>query len=298
MKLFARLADKEATSVAVLGDSKAEIADNDISDYYREPAIPFPTQFSPFHTLEDGEWFYVNLSEDDKRELLGAYLDVSESPSSVNPILQDQYDLVNCLYGYDGERIIFTKITPKYIIKNKIFILQSNDLKQAHIQKRSRAIDFDPSKVDAYYDGGSRLYFRNYNTVNSLFTGLSKFYRDAGEKEIQDFLDLEMFDVDVEKVNPHTIKGNTVKKIATLIDEDGSEDGVSLTSDSSAQRCLDVIADFGEESLGISVIENKIVLCEPKHVTVACDILLGNYFVSPINNTKRRTSGSVKIGKN
>ena len=297
MKLFARLGDKDATSVAIVGDSDRELKENDISKYYREPAIPFPTKFSPFHTLDDGEWFYVPLTQDDRQELIGSYLSTVESPSAVNTILQEQYDLVNCLYGYDGKKIIFTKITPRYIIKNKIFIFPSVDLKQAYIDKRSRAIDFDPSKVDAYYDGEDRLYFRNYNTVNSLFSGLSKFYRDAGEEEIQNFLDLDMFDVDKEKVNSNTIKGSTVKKIATLIDEDDTEDGVRLASKECAQQCMGVISEFGEEELGVNISNERIVLSEPKHVTVACDILLGNYFVSPINNTKRRTSGSVRIGK-
>lgn len=294
MKIFARTKFKDEPFVTVIGDTKDENAKNDAQGQYTTPNVPFETEFKmPWYNLDDGEWFFIEPREDNKEALLGEYLSASESMSSLNPIKSEYYDLVDCIFGVEGNKIVFTKITPSYVIKNQYVIeaLGVGDLKQPQIKKRVKAIEFNPSKVDAYYNGdNNRLYFRRYNTVNSLFPGISEYYRDANENEIQNFLDLELFDTD-ENISPSKINSHTAKRIATIADDKD----IDPDNETFKENALSFVKTVGKKTLGIEVINKKIKLQENKDVRTVCDVLLGNIYVSPITNDSRRTTGNIKL---
>lgn len=212
MKILARTKLKDEPYVGIIGDTPEDNLRNDAKDSYKPPNILESIKFTnPQYALEDEEWFYIELVDTDKKEeMLGGYIDASKSMASINQIRGDCYSEVDCIFGVDGYNILFTKITPSFVIKNKFIIeigpIKKLDLKQAQIRSQAAGIEFNPSKIDAFYKGDeNKLYFRSFRTVNSLFSGINEYYRDASEQEVRKFLELDIFEVD-KSITPDKIK--------------------------------------------------------------------------------------------
>lgn len=298
MKILARTKIKDEPYVVIIGDTPEDNSRNDAKDSYRSPKYTGIAFTNPWYTLEDEEWFYIELTDTDKKEeMLGGYIKVSRSMASINQIRSDSYSEVDCVFGVDGYDILFTKITPSFIIKNK-FVIEIGPFKssgkQAQIKRQVAGIEFDPSKIDAFYKGDeNKLYFRSFRTINSLFPGISEYYRSASEDEVERFLKLDIFEVD-ESITLNKINSSIVKRIAAITDDPE----IGLYNDNSnncKKKTIDVVNSIEKGALGVEMKNGKILLKRPADVRVVCDILLGNIYRSPITDDMRRTSGNIRI---
>jgi|GEM_PF-703946 hypothetical protein len=305
MKILARTKLKDEPYVVIIGDTPEDNLRNDAKDSYKPPNILESIKFTnPQYALEDEEWFYIELVDTDKKEeMLGGYIEASRSMASINQIRGDCYSKVDCIFGVDGCDILFTKITPSFVIKNKFIIeiesiieigpIKKLDLKQAQIRSQAAGIEFNPSKIDAFYKGDeNKLYFRSFRTVNSLFPGINEYYRDASEEEVRKFLELDIFEVD-KSITPDKINSGIVKRIAAITDD--PEIGLYDNSNNCKKKTIDVVNSIEKGALGVEVQNDKILLKRPADVRVVCDILLGNIYRSPITDDMRRTSGNIRI---
>ena len=300
MKILARTKLKDEPYVVIIGDTSEDDLRNDAKDSYRPPNILESIAFTnPQYALEDGEWFYIELVDTDKKEeMLGGYIKASRSMASINQIRSDYYSEVDCIFGVNGCDILFTKITPSFVIKNKFIIeigpIKKGALRQAQIRSQAAGIDFNPSKIDAFYKADkNRLYFRSFRTVNSLFSGMNEYYRSASEEEVRKFLELDIFEVD-ESITPNKINSSIVKRIAAITDDPE----IGLYDDNSnncKKKVIDVVNSIEKGALRVEIQNGKILLKRPTDVRVVCDILLGNIYRSPITDDMRRTSGNIRI---
>lgn len=299
MKLYAKLSVKKGKNsdepeniVAIMGDSGADANRNKASSVYNIPAVSHEVKFvNPDYHLDNGEWFYVKLDESSKEEIMGQYLSIIESPSVLNEIIKDQMPAVECIVGSDGKAMIFTKITPSYRIHNKYIIGVFNA--GVVVEKYDKSIDFDPHKIDAYFDGESKLYFKNYSVVRGMFVGIDRFYRSAKIDEIQEFLDWDLINIVGEKITAVGISKNRLlaPKIASIMDDDN----LNLKDAESKRKTISTIVGIGEDVIGLSIENNKIIVSNTLDLRKVCDVLLGCYYKSPINGENRRTKASIKI---
>lgn len=254
--------------------------------FYHKPTIHESIKFNPEKLLDESEWFYIELTLDQKDNLISPYESNQISTVDLNNALESDYMVVEVVYRvFEGGEIIFTKITNKYKIRNKMW-LKFRDTEEAELQKETNYVEFT-GNVDAYYDGSQKIYFKKFSTVRSMFPGIEEFYREATAEEKQRFLDNNIFDVT--ELEPNDIGSRDSSRIAIVM----NDESIGLSDGSNRDNILAAAQQFSE--LEIELADNKLVLRDTAALKKVLNLLTSRYYVSEITGKKMESYGSVAI---
>lgn len=161
-----------------------------LKDVYKVPnvtlAIPFEVDT---RKLAEGEWYYFVLTEEEKQEMLGGF--VSEDTSvGLDTMVADYYSELKAIYLVSGEERIFTKVTPRQVLRSQKYVSFGE---KPSLVEQGNAIRLT-GEVDAYWNG-SRLFFKKFTLIQSLFPGIKKMYRQVTEQGTNEFLSSTLFEL-------------------------------------------------------------------------------------------------------
>jgi len=243
--------------------------------------------FNPDINLDKDEYFFIELDENKKRELIVPFINSIENSVSINPIDKDQYSQIQCLYlieKYDNLiNITFTRVFPKnYTLTKKVFSFDDTPI----LKNENNSLDFHP-RIDAFWDG-EKLFFKSYTTIKPIFKGIECFYKKATEEEKNTFLSNDLFTCNSE-IEQIEVGERNLRKIKGILDSQ-----INLNDPSTREKYLNYAENYSEANIIITQ-EGKINLKDNKDISNVLSLLEEHFYTTPISGEKREAPTSKKL---
>jgi len=248
-------------------------------------------EFKTDYILHPDEWFFIELNEGEKKEMIDSYLTIIDSSADHNEIKPEQYKELLTLYlscDKNGSKsIIFNRIFDRYCIQSKTFI--NIDVTGPQVRNEVNSIEFNYS-VDAFWDDTkNRLYFRKYSIIKPLFSGIERYYRSASKQEVEEFLTNDFFTVS-EEFNLKKLGERALHNIAAIID---SEE-INFSDSDVRESYIEYANDF--EAFDVHIENGKFKVEKPTDLTKILSVLQERLYISPVTKQKRVASSTSPIG--
>jgi hypothetical protein len=256
-----------------------------LKDVYKVPnvtlAIPFEVDT---RKLAEGEWYYFVLTEEEKQEMLGGF--VSEDTSvGLDTMVADYYAELKAIYLVSGEERLFTKVTPRQILRSQKYVSFGD---KPALVEQGNAIRLT-GEVDAYWNG-SRLFFKKFTLIQSLFPGIKKMYRQVTEKGTNEFLSSSLFELKSE-MSSEIIGLRNRRKMVSIID--------SQTIDlKDAEVCNKYLEYAKSYNLDLEITDGKIALIDNTDIATVINLFGENFYTTPITDERREIRTSKKLVPN
>jgi hypothetical protein len=259
-----------------------DVENDTLKSIYKVPnvtsAIPFEVDTRP---LTEGEWYFVVPTEEQKEEMLGEY--VSEtSDALLSTILPEHYKEIAAIYVTIGAEKLFTKVTSRQLLQSQ---------KCVAFEEKPRVVEQSSSllltgEVDAYWNG-SRLFFKKFTFIRSLFPGIHKMYKEITEKGTNEFLSSPLFELKNE-MSSDFISLRNRKRMVSIID--------GKTIDFQDKELCEKYLDYAKEyNLDLEIEDNKIALIDNSDVAKVLSLLGESFYTTSINGEKREIRSSRKL---
>jgi hypothetical protein len=139
--------------------------------------------YSPTYKLEEEEWYAIEKFSE--QEFCIDFLKKKFIAVEYMQIEPKKYNDIQYLCAVQDSKYFFQKITAGQLVKKK-FISLSADI--TFIENEPIIVITNYS--DAIYDNQDDiLYFKNLSTVQSIFQGIEELFREATQKETEEFLE-------------------------------------------------------------------------------------------------------------
>lgn len=230
--------------------------------------------------LAKDEWFYINLSVSEKKEMIDPYQVVANSSTGFNKISLSDYKDLNCLYLINKNKkdMIFNRISSKYFIEAKTFL--KIDVNGPGVTSPGNVVEFS-AKVDAYWhEESSNLYFKNFSVIKPLFEGIEKFYRSASTKETEQFLKNDFFSIQ-KSFRKEKIGSRALSNIAMILDDNK----IDFTNVKVRNKYTKYSMKFSE--YGIKIVNGKFDLSTPSDLTKVITILQQRLYKAEVTGESR-----------
>ncbi len=256
-----------------------------LKDMYKVPnvtlAIPFEVDT---RKLAEGEWYYFVLTEEEKQEMLGGF--VSEDTSvGLDTMVADYYSELKAIYLVSGEERLFTKITPRQILRSQKYVSFGD---KPALVEQGNAIRLT-GEVDAYWNG-SRLFFKKFTLIQSLFPGIKKMYRQVTEKGTNEFLSSSLFELKSE-MSSEIIGLRNRRKMVSIIDSQT----IDLKDSEVCNKYLEYAKSY---NLDLEITDGKIALIDNTDIATVINLFGENFYTTPITDERREIRTSKKLVPN
>ena len=239
--------------------------------------------FNPESSLNDDEWFYVELNEELKQEIIGPYFNVIDNTIWINQIEKEDFKNVSAISlveNWENEKLIITKVFPKYYIKKKLISFDWEELK---LKDENSNIVFSWD-VDIYYFQ-NKLYFKNYSIARSIFPWLNVFYREATNEEANAFLSNPIFE---QTERNRKISERNLKRIASIMDNN------NIQRENEETR-RDYINYANEVGFWGSIHNDKFRVESDRDLLKVLNILDERIYKTPVTHTLREANSVTNI---
>lgn len=283
--IFAKVRVTNSTS-----EHRVLFSDSDESDdfnFYLVPAISSSTAYNFEKKLESDEWFYVTLNAEQIESMIQPYIHNEANSADLNNAIESDYSIIEVVYRVFESDVIFTKITNGYKVQSRK-VIGLFDTGESQLITESNAIVFSGAK-DAYFNSSeSRLYFKKFSKINSMFPGIEVFFKEATSQEKQSFLDNGLLDVD--NIVPDDIGQYDSSRIAAIL----ADESIGFASGAKSTEILNAAQNFSELEIEVSG-ESKIVVKDKKDLKKVINLITSRYYVSDITGEKMQSYGSAAI---
>ncbi len=180
-------------------------------DILATPDLSHVQNYSPAYKLEDDEWF--QLDKFLSRNFYNGLIENKFSGTSFNQIIKDNYENIKYLCAKQGDLYLFQKISIPKLFSQKWFHLTNKP------KLKTDPIIIINEWVDAVYDKQNDiLYFKDIAKIKTMFKGIEELYREATQKEVDDFCYNNSFISLGKNFTTTQIKSLNRKRIAMAID--------------------------------------------------------------------------------
>lgn len=238
-------------------------------------------KFNPEEHCDRDECFYIEI-DDDHRTMIEDYQSLFTSSGSTNQLSKGDLNNINLMLwmGEDSVGIEFQKITSSKTLNKGSFLGVSNN--NFTVSKEGIQIS---NKIDAYFDGDNRLYFKSFSRIKSLFPGIEDYFRIATNQEVSQFkrfsiADVQQFDI-----------GERNRKMIALIMDD---DELNL-DDPDFQRKLLLQYDNYKENVTFLKENGRFFINTNTQLNELLKLILGRFYENPITSHKMEASSARKI---
>lgn len=279
-KILAKL--KSDQNVIVFGDAETD----DLKDLYKKPdvktAVPFEVNIKNW---VEGQWYFIVLTEEQKEEMLGGYA-TEAGTMGLETMAADQYSEARAIYLVEAEEMLFTKVASRHVLTAKKYV--SFGEKPALVAQ-GNAISLT-GEVDAYYNG-RLLYFKKFASIQSLFPGIKKVYKDATEQTTNEFLSSPLFELK-EEMSSDFIGLRNRRMIANIIDAKT----IDLADPDTHAKYVAYAEDY---NLDLEIEDGKISLIDNSDISNVISLFGETFYTSEVTKEKRemRTSKKLVHGK-
>ena len=284
--LFARIGKSEYARVFAGTEIPTELAEK-----FAVPTLD-PLQlksFDPEVQLAGDEWFFVDLSPEQTKAMVNPYIEVARSTADINLVSGSDYGRTDCLFLVDqpeqgGSQVLFHRVRRSSVVSARKFLCFDSGVPQ--YQSVTNTIEFDAT-VHGYWDGLSRLYFRNYHDISPLVKGFEQVYREATEAELDGFLESPLFSVQ-SGFRKEKAGQRNLRHVASL-----AETMPRLEDPATRRAFLAYARQYPGLSLAFEE-DGRIRISKPTDLTSAINVLLERLYTAPISH-EMRMAGSTTV---
>ena len=254
-----------------------------------------PIIFEAGASLHNDEQFYLEPTDDQLYDTLSAYEAVIRNTSTLNSITPNDYNDISSLLFFDTSRdstieIFFSRIYPnRSIIKNKTFLCFS-PTGEVKVNEIVNSVEISGS-CDAIWDG-ERIYFRSYNTVKPIFSGIADYYKIATPEQAKSFLESGGFSFDGTTSATdfrNKVRERNLKRVAAILDE-----GEIDLSKKKTRRKYQKYAEKYNRQLSFDE-EKRILLKTNANLTEALKIIEENFYTSEVSGVRKESEASKRV---
>lgn len=253
------------------------------------------TPYTPTHRLDrdENEWFYIeNFSKSDLNtpiaKIGGIDLKIEELFKRPAELLQSgatDYPDITWLITKQGESYYFQKVLPSSRIEHRTILTFA--VGNPKIKEMSNSVEVRREFPDIIYDShADRLLFKDLSRAKEIYKGLINLYREATDKEIEDFLSSRE-DTTI-SISGDKIGIRNRKEIARLGDK------ISTLS-SEAKAALVTYIDTHLTEAGLHKGEDgKIIIAKPKDLSSYLALLDQRFVHSEVYSESRKITAFTK----
>lgn len=274
--LLAKL--KTGQNVVVLAGEAADAA----MQLYKKPNVSKAREFAvDGHVLGADEWYYVVLTTDEQERMLGGY--ESESTLGLDPLSKDNCAQIKTLYFSAGSEKIFSKVGKKQVAAGEKRVVLGGSGPELAQDAASVTLG---GEVHAYWNG-ARLFFKKFSQIQPLFPGIAELYRQATQKETNQFLSSELFELRSEMSD--AVVGNKNRRlIMNMLAAKGNE----LSDPAMLEKYVDYAKEY---NLDLEIENGKIALVDNGDISTVLGLLDERYYTSAVTGERRETKSSKKL---
>ena len=265
--------------------------------FYVQPTIHDNTPtyiFDPDRSLANNEWHYITLNDETFASMVQPYYDAVNSTADLPTVDSGTYASIIAVYRIFGnnENIIWTSITDRFkLIRNKK-IIRFIDTHEPQVEDVNSGIEFPFEQIDAFYRSDERkLYFKNYQKIRKLFSGIEYYFSEATIEEIRQFFEYSIFDIDESVTPEQTARHQRNARYISAIMKDSD---IALSDSIFVDKILHVAQNFTEK-IQLNASLTKIQVASQGSLNSALNLLLSRYYISPITDEKMESYGSTTI---
>lgn len=253
------------------------------------------TPYTPTHRLDrdENEWFYIeNFSKSDLNtpiaKIGGVDLKIEELFKRPAELLQSgatDYPDITWLITKQGESYYFQRVLPSSRIEHRtILTFAVGDPK---IKEMSNSVEVRREFPDVIYDShADRLLFKDLSRAKEIYKGLINLYREATDKEIEDFLSSRE-DTTI-SISGDKIGIRNRKEIARLGDKIST-----LSSEAKAALVTYIDTHLIEARLHKGE-DGKIIIAKPKDLSSYLALLDQRFVLSEVYSESRKITAFIK----
>ncbi|WP_096015031.1 hypothetical protein [Campylobacter lanienae] len=262
--------------ISLFGKTKNDfirILDENISEFWNQNIIEKAKEIdfteNLNYKLEENEVFFINYKDEDIND---GFINTTNS----NIITEKDFQNLEVIYYKLDKFIYFQRILPSALITSSWLTFDTLDKLQkgVKIDKKTR-LKFE-NRTDIILDTkNKKIYFKVFNNLEKVFPNFSKYYREASEKEFNDFKDNKLLKVNLDFKD---LRKRQLTKIAQIIDkidyfQDNIKNYKKYTKD------YDITFDINTKD----------------QIDEFHALVFENFYKTPISNEKRMSNSNIKI---
>ena len=275
-KILAKL--KNDQNVIVFPDADIDA----LKDLYKIPdtknSVPFEVNIKKW---VEGQWYFIVLTEEQKEEMIGGYV-TEAGTMGLDMMTKDQCTEVRTLYMVDAEEMLFTKVASRHIVQSRKYVSFSD---KPELAEQGNSIVLT-GEVDAYYNG-RLLFFKKFASIQTLFPGIKKVYKEATETTTNEFLSSPLFELK-EEMNGDFIGLRNRKRIADIV-----ETSAEMLKDPDAfGKYVTYAQDY---DLDLEIADSKISLFDNADIQKVLGLFGESFYTTDVTGEKREIGRSKKL---
>lgn len=269
--ILAKLKGKESQLWKIMSQS---------DEIFTIPDLSVCHEFSPQYKLDEGEWY--KLTEFSTKGFNNPLLKAVFNSTEYNQLIPESYNKIVYLCCKQNENLLFQKVSKSQVLRKKWFQINS-----APKLENSPIIILN-NYLDAIYNTTSdTLYFRDFSKLGIMFNGIEALYREATQKEVQDFLSND-FIAPSNRYSADSVKTANRKRIAIVIDK------LQQYSEDNKKEIFKYISEYCKNITVTS--DGKFQISSEEDLKLLIFGIEERYYTTKIGNEKRLANSIQTIG--
>ncbi|MCI6298395.1 MAG: hypothetical protein MR582_01935 [Campylobacter sp.] len=262
--------------ISLFGKTKNDfirILDENISEFWNQNIIEKAKEIdftqNLNYQLEENEVFFINYTDEDIND---GFINTTNS----NIITEKDFQNLEVIYYELDDLRYFQRILPSALITSSWLTFDTLDKLQkgVKIDKKTR-LKFE-NRTDIILDTkNKKIYFKVFNNLEKVFPNFSKYYREASEKEFNDFKDNKLLKVNLDFKD---LGKRQLKKIAQIIDKIG--------------YFQDNIKDYKKYAKDYDI---TFEINTKDQIDKFHALVFENFYKTPISDEKRMSNSNIKV---
>lgn len=262
--------------ISLFGKTKnnfIRILDENISEFWNQNIIEKANEIdftqNLNYKLEENEVFFINYKDEDIND---GFINTTNS----NSIKENDFSNLKVIYYKLDDLIYFQRILPSALITSSwlTFVTLDTGKKGVKIDQKPR-LKFE-NRTDIILDTkNKKIYFKVFNDLEKVFPNFSKYYREASEKEFNDFKDNKLLKVNLDFKD---LGKRQLTKIAHIIDKIG--------------YFQDNIKDYKKYAKDYDI---TFEIDKKDKIDKFHALVFENFYKTPISDEKRMSNSNIKL---
>ncbi len=178
-------------------------------------------EYNPNHNLDEDSWFGIEKFSQ-QEYCLGILQRNFVSAEYEAKLSHDEADKIDFIFSYQDNNVYYFQNVTKSQLQKRSYISLGDDYK---FKSSSRDISINEMPDAIYIKDTDILYFKKLSSISSMFDGISILYREATEKETENFLENKFVSLENDFSADNVKKANR-KRIALAIEKLNGYDSV------------------------------------------------------------------------
>ncbi|KQS19814.1 hypothetical protein ASF99_07975 [Exiguobacterium sp. Leaf187] len=177
-------------------------------ELFPEYRIDHVREYDPKYMLDEEEYFFIKEFSEQSYSIdiiKNEFSDVDYN--TLNNINENKLEYI---FWINGDNYFFQRVTPSQIVERKLISLKKNQL----VEEGPNLVI--KNRADAFYNKENDiLYFKNLNTIKSIFFGIDFLFKEATEDEVNKFLESKFIKLEGD-YNAKSVKTYNRKRISLV----------------------------------------------------------------------------------